>query len=131
KYVKTGSKALEITTSSDSAGGLKVISKNGWSINLNPTSNHNLSFWIYAEPVSQNYHGMKIAFKENPDSTGDYQEYWTDVNVAGQKFVADTWTKISIPLSNFTNINFEDVNCIEIGFTNQGTYYIDDIAVEP
>lgn len=122
-----GSKALQLTTTSNNAGGLKVICNDSWSIDLSSATK--ISLYIYGEPVTSNWYGIKLGISDNSST---YAEVWSDNT---QLFVPNQWTKITIPFSSLVptsgTINYSNINSILIEFTNQGVYYIDDIVAEP
>ena len=127
EHARSGYALKIVTGNNNDSAGCKIYAKDdNWNVNFNTASNHNISFWIYAVPEADNWSGVTVKIYDNSSGEGSA---WSQDD--SQYFVANNWKKISMPLSNFGSVNLSDVNSISIEFTNEGTYYIYDIVIEP
>ena len=112
-----------------------------WLIDLNPTGqNTKISFWVYAVPSDPTKTDGTLAITLT-DTSNRQAQVWSDKTTVPQKWVANTWTKISIPfallqanlVSPATTIDFNNIGNVQFGFWMDGTYtfYFDDIVAEP
>ena len=126
-YARSGYALKIVTGANNDSAGCKIYAKNdNWAVNFNQASNNYISFWVYAVPVADNWRGVTVKIYDNSSGEGSA---WSQNST--QYFTPNEWKKISMPLSNYSSVNLGNVNSISIEFTNEGTYYIDDIVIEP
>ncbi|MBU4333506.1 MAG: cellulase family glycosylhydrolase [Candidatus Omnitrophica bacterium] len=100
-------------------------SQSFWNVDLNPSQNDRLTFWIYSLSDNGLDNSIAVQFYDNGGhSTDDTKAVvWTT-----KRAVYGNWTKLTVLFSDLPGtLNLEDINKIQFQFYWPGTYYIDDI----
>jgi hypothetical protein len=130
--VHGGTHSIKFTLDGSSPGwsgfGLRPENNTSdWLINLNPTGqNTKISFWVYAVPSDSSITEGGLAITVTDHSKNQAQA-WIDWTSPPQKWVANTWTKISIPFTvfqlqnNAPAIDWTNTGNIQFGFVMNGT----------
>src|SRR5699024_8014537 len=79
-----------------------------------------LSFWV---KDTQGNNGIKVALQDGTGQESSFENVWFD------GAIKDTWTPISVPLSEISDIDLSNLKGVRFGEWNSGSYYIDHIQL--
>ncbi|MCD4779945.1 MAG: cellulase family glycosylhydrolase, partial [Candidatus Omnitrophica bacterium] len=128
----TGNRSWKIETDDILEGTAIAAQEEHWTFDLNPARNDRLTFWIWADPSNAAPNNVGIKFFDHnqyvwdPGAGLDGYTVWTTRQAQYQQ-----WTKLEVLYSQLPpNLEFDNLDKIEIYNYWDGTYFIDDIRVE-
>ena len=106
--------------------------QSNWNVDLNPSQNDRLTFWVYALPETGMDNNLAVQFFDNDSYFANPYVLWTKKQATyGQ------WTKFMVPFSDLRSltgpaVNLSNINKVQLQMYWRGAYIIDDIrAAKP
>lgn len=118
---------------SSSSGNWHIVGANfpGGSYDL--TDYSKICLWVDDTTSGNNGNANNTVGVRLVDSSGLYQEVWSDQPGAGDnpRTARDTWTQMCINLSAYSLVNMSSIQAVELEMYWAGDVYFDDITVVP